>query len=131
MEIQGLDWGTFNARFFGPNVAKKNFRAALRDIAIVSPDPDSTVYWFHRKGTSGWLGLESATIDKILDDARAEPSTDKRDQLYRQVFDLIIPEATYIYTVHVNYVSASRANVRNWEQLPATLVRYATVWIER
>ena len=49
----------------------------------------------------------------------------------RQLFDLIIPEATYIYTVHANYVSASRANVRNWEQLPATLVRYANVWIER
>jgi peptide/nickel transport system substrate-binding protein len=130
VEIQGFDWGTFNARFFGPDVTKKNFRGALRDIAIVSPDPDSTVYWFHRKGTTGWLGLESAPIDRILDDARAEPSIDKRDQLYRQLFDLIIPEATYIYTVHANYVSASRANVRNWEQLPATLVRYTNVWIE-
>lgn len=131
VEIQGLDWGTFNARFFGPDATKKNFRGALRDIAIVSPDPDSTVYWFHRKGTAGWLGLESPGIDRILDEARAEPSTDKRDQLYRQVFDHIIPEATYIYTVHANYVSASRANVRNWEQLPATLIRYAQVWIER
>jgi peptide/nickel transport system substrate-binding protein len=131
VEIQGLDWGTFNARFFGQDVTKKTFRAALRDIAIVSPDPDSTVYWFHRKGTSGWLGFENATIDNILDDARAEPSTDKRDQLYRQLFDLIIPEATYIYTVHANYVSASRMNVRNWEQLPATLVRYTNVWVER
>ena len=131
VEIQGLDWGTFNARFFGPDVTKKNFRAALRDSAIVSPDPDSTVYWFHRKGTVGWVGLESAPIDRVLDEARAEPSTDKRDQLYRQLFDLIIPEATYVYTVHANYVSASRANVRNWEQLPATLVRYANVWIER
>ncbi len=131
VEIQGLDWGTFNARFFGPDVTKKNFRAALRDAAIVSPDTDSTVYWFHRKGTAGWVGFESAPIDRILDEARGEPSTDKRDQLYRQLFDLVTPEATYIYTVHANYVSASRANVRNWEQLPATLVRYANVWIER
>ena len=92
----------------------------------MSPDPDSTVYWFHRNGTTGWLGLESAPIDRILDEARAEPSTDKRDQLYRQLFDHIIPEATYVYTVHANYVSASRANVRNREPLPATLVRYAT-----
>ncbi len=129
VEIQGLDWGTFNARFFGPDVTKKNFRAALRDAAIVSPDTDSTVYWFHRKGTVGWVGFENAPIDRILDEARGEPSTDKRDQLYRQLFDLIIPEATYIYTVHANYVSASRANVRNWEQLPATLVRYTNVWI--
>ena len=97
----------------------------------MSPDPDSTVYWFHRKGTTGWVGFESAPIDRTLDEARAEPSTDKRDQLYRQLFDLIIPEAPYIYTVHANYVSASRAYVRNWEQLPATLVRYANVWIER
>ena len=131
VEIQGLDWGTFNARFFGPDVTKKDFRGALRDIAIVSPDPDSTVYWFHRKGTAGFLGLESAPVDRILDEARAEPSADKRDQLYRQLLDLIIPEATYIYTVHANYVSASRANVRNWEQLPATLVRYTNVWIDR
>jgi ABC-type transport system substrate-binding protein len=79
----------------------------------------------------GWLGFESPRIDRILDEARAEPSTDKRDQLYRKLFDHIIPEATYVYTVHANYVSAARANVRNWEQLPATLVRYANVWIDR
>lgn len=131
VEIQGLDWGSFNARFFGPDVTRKNFGGALRDIAIVSPDPDSAVYWFHRKGTTGWLGLESAPIDRIPDEAGAEPSTDKRDQFYRQLFDLIIPEATYVYTVHANYLSASRANVRSWEQLPATLVRYTNVWMER
>ena len=74
----------------------------------MSPDPDSTVYWFHRKGTTGWLGLESAPIDRILDEARAEPASDKRDQLYRQLFDHIIPEATYIYTVHANYLRLAR-----------------------
>ena len=131
VEIQGLDLGTFNARFFGLDVTKKNFRAAHRDVAIVSPDPDSTVYWVHRKGTVAWVGFESPQIDKMLDDARAEPSSDKRDQLYKQLFDVIIPEATYIYTVHANYVSASRTNVRNWEQLPTSLARYTTVWIER
>ncbi len=40
----------------------------------------------------------------------------------------IRPEMIHIYTVHANYVSASRANVR---KLPATLVRYTNVWIER
>jgi ABC-type transport system substrate-binding protein len=129
--IQGLDWGTFNSRFFGPDVAKKSFRAALRDIAIVSPDPDSTVYWFHRKGTNGWLGPENPQVDRLLDEARAEASSDQRDQLYRQLLEIIIPEAAYVYTVHANYVSASRATVRNWEQLPATLVRYTNVWIDR
>jgi ABC-type transport system substrate-binding protein len=131
LEIQGLDWGTFNARFFGPDGSKKNFRVALRDSAIVSPDPDSTVYWFHRKGTGGWVGLESAPIDKLLDEARAEPSSARRDQLYRQLFDVLIPEASYVYTVHANYVSASRTYVRNWQQLPATIVRYSDVWIDR
>jgi peptide/nickel transport system substrate-binding protein len=129
VEIQGLDWGTFNARFFGPDPARKSFRAALRDIAIVSPDPDSTTYWFHRKGTSGWVGLENPEVDRILDDARAEPSSDRRDALYRQLLDVIIPEATWVYTVHANYVSATRAAVRGWEQLPATLVRYTHVGI--
>jgi peptide/nickel transport system substrate-binding protein len=131
VEIQGLDWGTFNARFFGPDVTKKNFRVALRDSAIVSPDPDSTVYWFHRKGTPGWVGLENPQIDRMLDEARAEASSDRRDQLYKQLFYVIIPEATYIYTVHANYVSALRTSVRNWEQLPATLVRYTNVWVDR
>ncbi|MBI4278105.1 MAG: ABC transporter substrate-binding protein [Armatimonadetes bacterium] len=131
VEIQGLDLGTFNARFFGPDVTKKNFRAALRDIAIVSPDPDSTVYWFHHKGTTGWVGFESAQIDGLLDDARAEPSSQKRDQLYKQLFDVIIPEATYIYTAHANYISASRSNVRNWVQLPTSIARYTGVWLDR
>jgi ABC-type transport system substrate-binding protein len=67
----------------------------------------------------------------MLDEARAEASSDRRDQLYKQLFDVIIPEATYIYTVHANYVSALRTSVRNWEQLPATLVRYTNVWVDR
>jgi ABC-type transport system substrate-binding protein len=131
VEIQGLDWGTFNARFFGPDITKKSFRVALRDVFIVSPDPDSSVYWFHRKGTPGWVGLENPRIDQLLDAARAEPSSNRRAELYRQLFDVIIPEATYVYTVHANYVSASRTSVRNWQQLPATLVRYTNVWIEQ
>ena len=131
IEIQGLDLGTFNARFFGPDVTKKNFRSALRDIAIVSPDPDSTVYWFHHKGTLGWVGLDEPQIDKLLDEARAEASTDKRDQLYKRFFDVIVPEATYIYTVHANYVSASRTVVRNWEQLPTSIARYTAIWLDR
>lgn len=130
-EIQGLDLGTFNARFFGPDVTKKNFRAALRDIAVVSPDPDSTVYWFHHKGTIGWVGFENGQIDKLLEDARAEPASEKRDQLYKGFFDIIIPEATYIYMVHANYVSASRTNVRNWEQLPTSIARYTHLSIDR
>ena len=127
VEIQGLDLGTFNARFFGPDASKKNFRVAMRDISIVSPDPDSTVYWFHHSGTTGWVGFESSQVDRLLEDARAEASVQKRDQLYKQFFDLMIPEATYVYTVHANYVSAARTTVKNWQQLPTSIARYTNV----
>jgi hypothetical protein len=127
VEIQGLDWGTFNARFFGPDVAKKNFRAALRDIAIVSPDPDSTVYWFHRKGTTGWLGFESAPIDGGLD--RPGPS---RRPTSRTSSTGSCSTSSFrrrpTSTVHASYVSASRASVPTGAA-PGDLVR-CNVWIE-
>jgi hypothetical protein len=41
----------------------------------------------------------------------------------------MIPEATYVYTVHANYVSASRNSVHNWVQLPTTLARYDDLWL--
>jgi peptide/nickel transport system substrate-binding protein len=100
VSLQGLDVGTWTDRW----IQRHDFQMLWEDISIVSPDPDSTVYWFHHTDTVGWHGWDNGPVDEWLDEARAVTDSDRREELYHQVVDRVLEACPYIYVCHVNIV---------------------------
>ncbi len=53
-------------------LTQKKYDQLLEDISIVSPDPDSTVWWFFHSKGSVTGGYNVPEMDQMLDAARAE-----------------------------------------------------------
>src|SRR3989304_4794859 len=66
VNIEALDTGTYNSKLIGNH----DFAMALQDVVIVSPDPDSPIFWFHRKGTQHWHGWGHPEPHARLDQGR-------------------------------------------------------------
>jgi peptide/nickel transport system substrate-binding protein len=125
VKIEALDTGTYNSKLIGTN----EFEMALQDVVIVSPDPDSPIYWFHRKGTQHWHGWEHPEIDALLDKGRTLTERADREQVYFKVQDLIREENSFIYTVHSINVQAIRDYVQKLYLTPGAELNYAGTWL--
>ena len=112
-KIRNLDMGSFN------NIWMNNkYDQLCEDITIVSPDPDSTSYWFlHSKGVVA-SGYNQPEMDKMLDDARAESDPKKREVLYHKIVDLTLEDCPKIYHVNVNLVRFYKKGLEGFEPAP-------------
>lgn len=117
VRVNSMDIGTYNTRWLGHRYAVN-----LEDISIVSPDTDSTVYWFHREGTVGWHGWQNPEVTEMLDRARVETSPTLREVLYQKVVDVVQEECPYIYLVHVNLVRLHRKGLVGYQPGPQEFV---------
>ncbi len=116
-KIRNLDMGSFNNLWLNDKYSQ-----LLEDITIVSPDADSCVWWFnHSKGRNA-AGYNVPEVDKLLDDARAEADTKKREVLYQKVVDRIIDDCPKIYHVHVNYVRIHKKGLTGFSPSPQELI---------
>ena len=125
VKIEALDTGTYNSKLIGTH----DFELALQDVVIVSPDPDSPIFWFHRKGTQHWHGWEHPEIDSLLDQGRALTERADREPVYWKVQDLIRAENSFIYTVHSINVQATRDYVQKLFLTPGAELNYAGTWL--
>ncbi len=125
VQLQGLDSGTFSSRFW----REKDFDMATRDLNIVSPDPDSTLYWFHHTKTIGNAGYENPEVDQLLDTARGLRDPAKRVPLYQKVLDSAYEDVSYIYIDHVNMAVVYNRIVKNFQLLPNERKYYQAVWL--
>lgn len=112
-KIRGLDMGSYNNLWL-----KHNFQQNLEDISIVSPDPDSTVWWFLHNNGSVWAGYSPPELDKMLDDARGEDDPAKREPLYQAVVARDLEDSPYIYHLNVNYVRLYKKGLAGFEPSP-------------
>ncbi|MDQ7841027.1 MAG: ABC transporter substrate-binding protein [bacterium] len=127
VKIEALDTGTYNSKLIGTN----EFEIALQDVVIVSPDPDSPIYWFHRKGTQHWHGWEHPEIDALLDRGRGLTERKDREPIYWRVQDLIRQENSFIYTVHSINVQATLDSVQKLFLTPGAELSYSGTWLRR
>lgn len=125
VKIEALDTGTYNSKLIGTN----EFQMALQDVVIVSPDPDSPIFWFHRKGTQHWHGFEHPEIDALLDQGRVLTERSDREQVYFKIQDLIRQENSFIYTVHAINVQAIRDYVQKLFLTPGAELNYTGTWL--
>jgi len=95
--IRNLDMGGFNNLWINDR-----FEQHLEDITLVAPDPDATSWWFlHTNGSVS--AYSNPQMDQMLDGAREETDTEKREQIYHRIVDLTLEECPLIYHGNVNY----------------------------
>jgi ABC-type transport system substrate-binding protein len=112
--VQGLDEGTWSERW----LRKKQYQALSEDISIVSPDVDSTVFWFHRAGTTTYAGWPRPDVTKLLDEGRLEFDEKKRAAIYHKVVDAVLEDCPYIYYSHINYVFLFKEGLKGFKPTP-------------
>ncbi len=116
-KIRNLDMGSYNNLWLNDK-----YQQLMEDITIVSPDPDSCVWWFnHSKGRNA-SGYNVPEVDKMLDDARAESDPKKREGLYHKVVDRVLGDCPKIYHVHVNYVRLHKKGLTGFQPSPQEFI---------
>lgn len=112
-KIRQLDIGSYNNLWLNAK-----YQQLLEDITIVSPDPDSTVWWFlHSKGNIA-SGYNVPEMDTMLDAARAETDPVKREMLYHRIVDRALDDCPKIYHLHVNYVRLHKKGLAGFTPAP-------------
>ena len=92
----------------------------------MSPDPDSTVWWFlHSKGSVA-SGYNVPEMDRMLDDARAEADPKKREPIYHKIVDRALDECPKIYHVNVNYVRLHKKGLVGFKPTPQEYIELFT-----
>ncbi len=120
-KIRQLDMGSYNNLWLN-----SKYQQLLEDITIVSPDPDSTVWWFlHSKGSST-NGYNVPEMDTMLDDARAELDPMKREALYHKIVDRDLEDCPKIYHVNVNYVRLHKKGLAGFSPSPQEYIELFT-----
>jgi peptide/nickel transport system substrate-binding protein len=89
------------------------YQMTVVHLALVAPDPDSAMYWFHHTNTDGWHGWANPEVDPLLEKGRQVSDTGQRVEIYRQLVDLILEDAPYVYIMNQNRIRASRNDVMN------------------
>jgi peptide/nickel transport system substrate-binding protein len=117
-KIRGLDMGTFNHRWFGDF----NYVQLLEDVTIVSPDPDSCLWWFYNTKGDTDAGYNVPEMDRLTDEARAESDSKKREALYYRAVDLALEDCPLIFHVNVNYVRLYKKGLVGYEPGPQDYV---------
>jgi peptide/nickel transport system substrate-binding protein len=112
-KIRHHDMGSFNNLWLNNKYAQ-----LLEDITIVSPDPDSTVWWFHHSKGRNAHGYNVPEMDRMLDDARAEVDPKKREALYHGVVDRVLEDCPKIYHVNVNHVRLHKTGLVGYDPSP-------------
>jgi peptide/nickel transport system substrate-binding protein len=94
------------------------FEMGMFDITVMTPDPDSALYWFQHSKTIGNFGYSNQKVDDLLDQARQEPDQQKRAQMYSDVLTMVLDDAAYIFTVHRGMVWAYNNGITGFQARP-------------
>jgi peptide/nickel transport system substrate-binding protein len=110
--IRNLDMGGFNNLWLN-----QRFEQHLEDITLVAPDPDATSWWFlHSRGTSS--GYRNPQMDAMLDGARRETNTQRRETMYHQIVDTTLEECPIIYHLNSTYIHVYNRRLRGFTPTP-------------
>jgi peptide/nickel transport system substrate-binding protein len=93
MSIRPLEWASF-IQF----VTDRKFDACTMAWAIpVDSDPYQIWHSTQADAGSNYPGFQNATVDKIMEDARLEFDTEKRNAMYRELHAILHEEQPYTF----------------------------------
>ena len=95
-------------------------------------DPDGNIHQFHTcEGNLNESGYCSEEVDQLLNEARAEPDTDARFELYQQAgMDNYLPNRHIIYLYHQQLFFPHIASLQGFEAYPDGIIRFQGVTLE-
>jgi len=80
-----------------------DYDIAYADITILGPDLHPTCYWFWRSDAGiNSMGYENQKVDDLLEKQLGQTDSEKRAQTFQQLYDIVVPDAPFIYTGHIN-----------------------------
>ncbi|MCA9859053.1 MAG: ABC transporter substrate-binding protein [Thermomicrobiales bacterium] len=80
---------------------------------------------FHSAATAtNGAGYSNPQVDELIDAAMYEPDKETRDQMSRDIQQIIVDEAPWGLLYQINYVVATRANVSGFQYNPDTTSKY-------
>lgn len=92
-------------------------------------DPDPGLYNMARSGLATNYGrYANATVDKLLDDARASTDNDRRFANYKQVYAQLAKDVPFIPTVVSIYGWTCSARLRDCQVYEDGILRFDKVW---
>jgi len=126
LEIRVLEWGTWlNEEAAG------NFDLFVLGW-IGNLDPDDYFYAQHHTGeVFNFTGYSNSEVDTLLDQGRQETDPEKRFAIYKQVQDLVINDAPYIYLYVPNVVQAWHPWVQGYSTRSDEAIRFTDTFIKK
>ncbi len=99
MTVEVVDPGTSSAR-----TKVLQFEVNMANLSYMTPDSDSTMYWFYHTDTVGNYGYNNPDVDKALEAARVTDDPAKRAEMYQSIIKTVLEDAPYTYLLHPNIV---------------------------
>ena len=123
------DWPTYSKA-----MAERKLPVFLRGWVADVPDPENFLAKLFQS-TSPWnyMGYANATVDGLLEKARAEPDVPRRVELYRRAEELVMDDAPVIPVLHQTYERLFQPYVKGVEVsgLGDAYIPFRKVWLER
>ena len=113
VSIEIVDPGTMNAR-----TRARRFELLAVNLAFMTPDSDSTMYWFLHTNTVGNYGYANPQVDAWLEEARTVADRQKRGDIYQTVLKTALDDAPYAYLLHPNIVRIYRKGLEGVQRYP-------------
>jgi peptide/nickel transport system substrate-binding protein len=83
--------------------------------SYIAPDVDTAIYQLLHTGQVLNHGHNNPTMERLLEQARAESDQAKRIQNYRSVMDTVLDEVPIAFLVHQNILRPASAKLRGYE----------------
>ncbi|MEM7447807.1 MAG: ABC transporter substrate-binding protein [Myxococcota bacterium] len=99
------------------------------------PDPDNFLFLWHsgsiaETNSNNRSFYSNAAVDQLLDEARAERDTSRREKLYRKASNILAREAPWAFTFVDRSLEAWQPYVRNYRPHPVWSANYRDVWLD-
>jgi peptide/nickel transport system substrate-binding protein len=122
---------------YGSAIATEN-GPPFSKIGWLADYPDPTTFLdakFHSRAISAESSSNDSfyanpALDRILDDARAEPDPARRDALYRQAERILYDDAPWIFDYHQMMTEVVQPYVAGYAPHPVWLRDYTSTWLD-
>ncbi len=123
------DWPTYSKA-----MSERKLPVFLRGWLADVPDPENFLAkLFHSASPWNYMGYANATVDGLLEKARAEPDVPRRVEVYRRAEELVMDDAPVIPVWHQTYERLFQPYVKGVEVsgLGDAYIPFRKVWLER
>ncbi|MCL6449932.1 MAG: ABC transporter substrate-binding protein [Acetobacteraceae bacterium] len=116
-----MTWPTLLAKFQDPKTVPDMYNLNMH---AAYPDPDYVLSrWVHSNATGqrGFNGgcYSNPRVDQLIDQGLVTYDEREREAMYKEVQEILVEDAPYIWVANPQYIVAMRSYVKNFSYVPA------------